>query len=59
MKTLETKSEITAKNLKEQDCDYKGKRLGFDKDENLYIIGSHWNKGVTFYETIEDLKLYV
>ena len=34
MKHLKTKKEITAKNLKAQDCEYKGKRLGFHKDEN-------------------------
>ena len=55
MKHLKTKKEITAKNLKAQDCEYKGFRLGFD--ENLYIIGSLWGPAVTFYETIEDLKL--
>lgn len=59
IKTLKNKSGITSKNLKEQDCDYKGKRLGFDKNENSYIIGSHFNIGVDFYETVEDLKLYL
>jgi hypothetical protein len=57
MKHLKTKREITAKNLKAQDCEYKGFRLGFHKDENLYIIGTLWGPAVTFYETIKDLKL--
>jgi len=57
MKTLKNKSEITAKNLRAQDCDYKGYRLGFDKKENLYIVGSHFNSQVDFFQTIEDLKL--
>ena len=57
MTTLKNKSEITAKNLKGQDCDYKGRRLGFDRDENLYIKGSHFNAGVDYFETIEDLKI--
>lgn len=57
MKTLKTKSEITSKNLKEQDCDYKGFRLGYDKEEKLYIRGSHFNSGVDYFETIQDLKL--
>ena len=57
MKHLKTKREITAKNLKAQDCEYKGKRLGFHKDENSYVVGSLWGPAVTFYETIKDLKL--
>ena len=57
MKTLKTKSEITSKNLKEQDCDYKGFRIGHEKESNLYIRGSHFNSGVDYFETIEDLKL--
>lgn len=56
MKTLTTKSEITAKNLKSEDCDYKGSRLGFDNEENMYIRGSHFHSGVDFFETINDLK---
>lgn len=59
MKTLTNKSEITAKNLKEQDCDYNGHRLGFDYDELLYIRGSHFNSEVDFFETIADLVLSV
>jgi len=56
MKTLK-KSEITSKNLKDQDCDYKGFRLGFDKDGNVYFKGSWFNSPRDEYETIEDLKL--
>ena len=57
MKTLTKKSEITAKNLKSEDCDYKGERIGFDKKENLYIRGSWFHPGVSFFETIEELKI--
>ena len=56
MKTLANKSEITAKNLKENDCDYKGKKLGFDKESNVYFIGSWFNNPRTEFETIKDLK---
>lgn len=56
MKTLKSKAEITAKNLKEQDCDYQGLRLGFDKVNNLYIIGSHFHSPVVFYRSVKELK---
>ena len=59
MKKLKNKSEITARKLKSEDCDYKGHRLSFDKKENLYIRGSHFNSGVVFYETIQELKFFM
>ena len=57
MKTLRTKAQITSENLKKQNCDYKGFRLGYDKFEKLYVRGSHFNWGVDYFETIKDLKL--
>ena len=57
MKTLKTKSEIKSTNLKEQDCDYKGFRLSYDKKEGLYIKGSHFSSGIDYFETIKDLKI--
>ena len=57
MKTLKTKSEITAATLKEQDCDYRGSRIGYWKEANVYIKGSHFNSIVEYFETITDLKL--
>lgn len=58
-KMLKSLKEVTSVNLKSQDCDYKGHRLGFDKKENAYIIGSHFNSPVQFYETIKELKEYL
>jgi len=57
MKTLKRKSEITAKTLKNNNCDYKGHRVGYDKKNGVYIIGSHFNTPVNYYETITDLKM--
>jgi len=57
MKTLKNKSEITSKNLEEQDCDYKGFRLGYDENDNVYFKGSWFNFTRDEFETIEDLKL--
>ena len=57
MKHLKTKREITSRNLKEGNCNYKGFRLGFDKNEDAYVVGSHFQPRVDFFETIEDLKL--
>lgn len=56
MKTLTRKSQITAKELKTNDVDFKGNRLGFDKDEKLYLVGSHFNTQVTYYGTVAELK---
>ena len=57
MKTLKNKQEITSKNLKQQDCDYKGFRLGFDKEDNVYYKGSWFNHARDEFETLEELKL--
>lgn len=56
MKTLKNKSEITSKNLKEQDCDYKGHKLSYDKVEDLYTVGNHFHSSVVYSETINELK---
>ena len=56
MKTLKTKSEISAKNLKSQTCDFKGMKLSFDKEQKLYTVGSHFNSGVRYFDSISDLK---
>ena len=56
MKAITKKSEITAKELKANDLDYKGQRLGFDKSESLYFTGSHFNSAITYYRTIGELK---
>lgn len=56
MKTLTKKSEITSKNLKEQDCDFLGERLGFDKIKKLYIRGYWWTACVDYYETVKELR---
>jgi hypothetical protein len=56
MKYLKTKSEITSQNLKEFDCDYKGFRLGYNKEEKQYIRGSHFHRGVDCFDTIGELK---
>jgi hypothetical protein len=57
MKTLKTESEITSKNLKNQDCEFKGRKLGFDKDDKVYFSGSLFHTWRDEFETIEDLKL--
>ena len=57
MKTITKKSEITSTNLKKQDCNYNGSRLGFDKTESFYFIGFWWNEQKSFYDTIKDLKI--
>jgi len=56
MKLLKRKSEITATNLKAEDCDYKGHRIGYDNKEKLYVMGSHFNPMVTYFETVRELK---
>lgn len=57
MKTLKTKSEITAKELKTNDCIYENNKIGFDKKENLYFIGSVWNSQVySYHDSLEELK---
>lgn len=56
MKILKNKQEITSKNLKEQNCDYKGFRLGFDKEDNIYFVGSWFKSARTEFQTMEDLK---
>ena len=57
MKTLKTKSEITASILKSEDCDYNGHRIGFDNYDKVYIRGNHFNSSVDCFETIADLKV--
>jgi len=56
MKYLTTKSEITAKVLKKADCDYKGKRIGFNKSDKMYFHGSHFHPGITVFFTVKELK---
>lgn len=57
MKLLKNKSEITAKNLKNNICDYKGFKLFFEESKKLYVIGNHFNSGVDRWcDTIEDVK---
>ena len=57
MKTLTKKSEITAKNLKSQNCEFKGRKLGFDTKSNVYYSGSLFHSWRDEFETINDLKL--
>jgi len=57
MKTLNSKTEITAKNLKSVNCDFKGYNLGYNKTQKVYFIGSHFNSNKDFFATIRDLKL--
>ena len=57
MKNLRTKSEITAANLKSEDCNYRGHRIGFDQAESLYLIGSWNNNGVNYYQSVKELKM--
>ena len=58
MQILKNKSQITVKNLKAEDCDYKGHRIGYDKKEGLYFIGSHFNPGIDqYFDTIKEMKL--
>ena len=56
MKNLNSKVEITAKNLKAQYCNYKGYKLGYNKSEKCYFVGSWFSGGSTYFDTIQNIK---
>jgi len=59
MKHLKRKSEITSKNLRDQDCNYRGSKLGFDKTEQLYFIGSWFNESKIYFNSVDELKTII
>ena len=57
MKTLTKKSEITARELKANNCIYLNNNIGFIKKDNLYFIGSVWTSQIySYHESLEELK---
>ena len=57
MKTITRKSEITSNELKTNDVEFRGFKLGYNKKDELYFIGNLFTEVIyTYCETIEDVK---